>query len=69
MLMRRSPNIVKRVDLEYRLWGDTSPDSSPLRSHMYELRSNLDKPYKFQMLQTVRGVGYRLVSKDCTNEN
>lgn len=60
MLMRASPNAVSRQDLEYMLWGDHSPGSDPLRSHMYELRRELDKPYEFKMLKTMRGIGFSL---------
>ena len=63
MLMRSSPQIVNRRDLEYLLWGDTPPDSNPLRTHMHELRSQLDKPFDFAMLKTVRGVGYQLITQ------
>jgi DNA-binding response OmpR family regulator len=63
MLMRASPNVVTRRELEYLLWGDDTPDSSPLRSHLHELRKVLDKPFGFAMLRTVHGVGYRLVDE------
>ena len=62
LLMRSSPHVVSRQDLEYLLWGDLSPQSNPLRSHIHELRKAIDKPFDFAMLQTVKGVGYRLIS-------
>lgn len=60
MLMRASPNAVSRQDLEFLLWGDNPPGSDPLRSHMYELRRELDKPFEFNMLKTMRGIGFAL---------
>jgi len=60
MLMRASPNAVSRQDLEFFLWGDNPPSSDPLRSHMYELRRELDKPFEFKMLKTMRGIGFAL---------
>jgi len=60
MLMRASPNAVSRHDLEFLLWGDNPPGSDPLRSHMYELRRELDRPYEFKMLKTMRGIGFAL---------
>ncbi len=60
MLMRASPNAVSRQDIEYFLWGDNPPSSDPLRSHMYELRRELDKPFEFKMLKTMRGIGFAL---------
>ncbi len=66
LLMRSSPNIVPRKDLEYLLWGENPPDSNPLRTHMHELRRKLDKPFDEPMIETVRGLGYKLIdiSKD-----
>ncbi len=65
-LMQSYPNVVKRLDLETVLWGDEPPGSDSLRSHLYALRAKLDKPFSTPMLQTVHGIGYRLVGK---NEN
>ncbi|GAA6139306.1 response regulator transcription factor [Arenicella sp. 4NH20-0111] len=59
-LMRSAPNVVTRQDLEYLLWADHPPSSDPLRSHMYELRKEIDKGRTGKMLRTVRGVGFVL---------
>lgn len=64
LLMRAAPNVVSRRELEYLLWGDSPPESNPLRSHLHELRKTLDRPFDFSMLRTVHGVGYKLVDKD-----
>ncbi len=64
MLMRASPNVVSRQDIEYFLWGEHPPSSDPLRSHMYEIRRELDKPFDFKMLKTIRGVGFALIDKE-----
>jgi DNA-binding winged helix-turn-helix (wHTH) protein len=61
MLMRAHPNVVTRQELEQALWGDEPPGSDALRSHIYALRSAIDKPFKHSLLETVHGVGYRLV--------
>lgn len=60
VLMRRSPAIVRREELEHTLWGDTPPDSDSLRSHIHALRAQLDKPFATPLLHTVHGVGFRL---------
>lgn len=60
MLMRASPNAVARQDMEFFLWGDHPPSSDPLRSHMYELRRELDRPFDYKMLRTMRGIGFAL---------
>lgn len=60
MLMRASPRVVTRQDLEYALWGEDPPPSDSLRSHMHGLRQAIDKPFERPLLETVHGVGYRL---------
>ena len=69
MLMRTSPNAVSRQELEFLLWGEQPPGSDPLRSHMYELRRELDKPFEFKMLITMRGIGFRLRAEGGDNGN
>jgi len=56
------PRTLTRSQLKTRLWGDEAPESDPLRTHLYLLRQALDKPFERAMLETVHGVGYRLVS-------
>lgn len=64
VLMRASPAVVSRRDLERQVWGDILPDSDTLRSHLYNLRKVIDKPYKNQLLQTIQGTGYKIVDTD-----
>lgn len=63
ILMRESPNLVKREDLEREIWGDEPPDSDTLRSHLYQLRRTVDKPFAQALMHTVQGVGFRLASQ------
>lgn len=60
-LMRAAPAVVKREELENAIWGDERPRSDALRTHMHAIRQTLDKPERIQMLQTVSGVGFKLV--------
>ena len=60
LLMERSPVVVRREELEARLWGDDPPQSDVLRSHIYALRRAIDKPFDRELLHTVRGYGYQL---------
>ena len=62
-LMQRSPNVVKRAELETLIWGDQPPDNDILRTHIYSLRSMIDKPFDSRLLHTVHGLGYRLVEE------
>ncbi|TNE76099.1 MAG: response regulator transcription factor [Gammaproteobacteria bacterium] len=63
ILMQRSPAVVRRDVLEEALWGDDLPDSDSLRSHIHQLRQVIDKPFEHPLLQTVHGVGYRLMEQ------
>ena len=39
-----------------------SPDSDALRSHLYNLRKAIDKPFDSSLLHNVQGMGYRLAA-------
>lgn len=64
ILMRASPNMVHRRDLERQVWGDILPDSDTLRSHLYNLRKCIDKPFDVPLLHTIQNTGYRLAKKE-----
>lgn len=59
-LMRAAPRIVSRSELEREIWGDSPPDGSALRTHIHELRQNLDRPFDRALLKTVGHSGYGL---------
>lgn len=61
LLMRASPNLVTRREIEREIWGDELPDSDTLRSHLYNLRKAVDKPFSEPMICTVQSLGYRLI--------
>lgn len=64
LLMRRSPGVVRRVELEREVWGDAPPDSDALRAHIHALRSAVDHDTSVPLLHTVRGIGYQLAAPD-----
>lgn len=64
MLMRQSPRVVPRNEIERRIWGNVRPDTDALRAHMSVLRSAIDKPFNTNLLRTVHGIGYQLVAPD-----
>ena len=43
--MRQSPKVVTKQELMMELWGDEEPESDALRSHIYNLRKMVDKPF------------------------
>ena len=60
ILMRESPKVVSREQLEHELWGDLVPDSDALRSHLYNLRKAVDKQFEHALLETLPGVGFSI---------
>jgi len=62
MLAEAAPAALSKAELCRRLWGDEEPASDALRSHVYQLRQVLDRPFPTPMLHTVPGVGLRLES-------
>jgi len=64
ILMRESPRIVTREQIENELWGDMLPDSDTLRSHMYNLRKSIDRPFETKLLHTIQGMGFKLATPD-----
>ncbi|HNQ05209.1 MAG TPA: response regulator transcription factor [Thiobacillaceae bacterium] len=61
-LMRASPRVVKRSELERAVWGDEPPDSDALRAHMHVLRAALEEAGETTLIHTLRGIGYRLAA-------
>ncbi|MCF9002407.1 DNA-binding response regulator [Pseudomonas syringae] len=62
VLMRNSPHVVTRTQLESLIWGDSVPDGDLLRSHMHLLRKTIDgeRAAGHKLLHTVQGIGFRL---------
>jgi DNA-binding response OmpR family regulator len=68
LLMRQSPQIVTRQDIERHIWGENLPETDSLRAHLHTLRLLVDKPFtQPPLLQTIRGIGYRIVVTDKHN--
>ena len=59
-LAEAHPRVLTRSELTHKLWHDAPPDSDALRTHLYQLRQSLDKPFAAPMLLTVHGVGFKL---------
>ena len=62
ILMKDSPKVFSRKELEYQLWGDSPPDSDALRTHIHTMRQVIDKPFSSPMIKTVQGIGYCMVT-------
>jgi DNA-binding response OmpR family regulator len=59
-LLRAAPRLVRRGELERLLWPDQPPDSDALRTHIHGLRQAVDRPFAGPLIETVRGIGYRI---------
>ena len=61
VLMRNKRRVVLRSSLLERVWGfNFDPKTSVVETHISRLRGKIDKPYKTQLIHTVRGSGYSL---------
>ncbi|HWV14808.1 MAG TPA: response regulator transcription factor [Cellvibrio sp.] len=63
VLMKNAPAVVSRETLTHELWADEFPDSDSLKSHIYRLRQEIDKPFSTPLLHTVQGQGFRMAIK------
>jgi DNA-binding winged helix-turn-helix (wHTH) protein len=50
-----------RAELEAEVWGEQLPDSDTLRAHVYTLRRALTANGEDDFIETVHGLGYRVV--------
>ena len=64
LLIRQSPRVVPRQEIERRIWGNVRPDSDALRAHMSVLRAAMDRPFNKHLLRTVHSIGYQLTAPD-----
>lgn len=61
-LMRSEGRVVTRTMLLEAVWNfHFDPQTSVVETHISRLRAKLDKGFAFEMIITLRGVGYRLV--------
>lgn len=64
VLAEAYPQVVSRSVLTQKIWGDQPTESDAMRSHIYQLRNVLDKPFDVPILKTVHGVGFTLDIKN-----
>jgi two-component system OmpR family response regulator len=61
--MRRAGEVLTRTQLIEHVWdADFDNDSNIVDVYVASLRAKLDRPFGTRMLETVRGVGYRLTA-------
>ncbi len=60
-LLRSAGTTVSRQTLMSEVWGDSNPvGSSTLDAFMNLLRNKVDTPFERKLIETTRGVGYRI---------
>ncbi len=62
ILMRESPNVIRREAMLSTVWGEEGGTYAALHTHVCALRALIDRPFDKPMLQTMHGVGYRLIT-------
>jgi len=60
LLMRKSPSIITRHEIEDEIWPEGAPDSDNLKVQLYQLRTRVDKAFGSSLIQTVTGQGVRI---------
>ncbi|MEO6155258.1 MAG: response regulator transcription factor [Thermomonas sp.] len=60
-LLGDAPKVTTHKRLLQAAWGDDAGDMAALHTQVYELRALIDRPFAHAMIQSVRGIGYRLV--------
>ena len=63
LMMGEPGRVFSRRELESEVWGDAQGTSDTLRSHMHELRRALTRAGGYDPIETVHGLGYRLISR------
>jgi DNA-binding response OmpR family regulator len=61
LMMAQPGRVLSRSELESAVWGDTQETSDTLRTHMHVLRRALVDAGGRDPIETVHGLGYRLV--------
>lgn len=64
LLAEAYPREVTRSEIRQKLWGDDPTDSDAIRTHIYQLRGVVDKPFQFAMIKTHHGVGFSLQAEN-----
>ncbi|MEO6102220.1 MAG: response regulator transcription factor [Pseudoxanthomonas sp.] len=60
-LLLDAPKVTSHQRLLDAAWGENGGDIAALHTQVYELRVLIDRPFAHAMIQSVRGIGYRLV--------
>jgi DNA-binding response OmpR family regulator len=59
-LLETHPKAMTKTELIARIWGDEECDPETLRSHLYQLRKVIDKPFAKPVIKTIHSIGIAL---------
>lgn len=61
-LMRRKNKVISREQLIQAIWGERDAEvlSNTIDAHIKTLRAKIDRPFRSNMIKTVRGFGYMI---------
>lgn len=60
LLLRASPNVLSRTEIETAIWDDEPPDSNSFKVHLFKLRKAVDEGYTSALLHTIVGQGFAI---------
>ena len=63
LMIAHPGRVFSRAELEQAVWGDTQETSDTLRSHMHIMRRALVEAGGYDPVETMHGLGYRLVER------
>lgn len=63
LLVRESPGIVTREELEHAIWGEETPSYNILKVHIHRLRQDVDHNFEQPIIVTIPGRGFALRSR------
>ncbi len=63
VLLRASPGIVSRDELEHAIWGEATPSYNILKVHVHRLRQDVDRDFAHPIIVTIPGRGFALLAR------
>jgi DNA-binding response OmpR family regulator len=65
LLLSRSPDTVGRTEIVEYVWSyGFDSETNLVEVYINRLRQKIDQPHKVKLIQTVRGIGYRLAASE-----
>ncbi|NYT84821.1 response regulator transcription factor [Pollutimonas harenae] len=61
-LIKSYPDFLSYSQIQDTVWGEREVDMNTLRTHVYSLRKLLQDTFKYPMIKTIHGRGYRLLT-------